>query len=200
VNVRPPCDAQDHPGGRAAFRREALPALVVLAVIVAVVSGGYLAGGALAQPAGRPVSVGGGVELQPISGWSLAARLGTDHVRLTRGGGNLDVLVSAASDPASLLHRYLSALERPPSQLSVSPDPQSVTLESGARGLRVFYVGLVPSREVTSIEGEITAVVTPGGVGVLFDGWAPKGLFSYVENDLEHMIGTARISSPGGGS
>ncbi|MDP9296981.1 MAG: hypothetical protein M3O88_09855 [Actinomycetota bacterium] len=200
MSVQPPPDAQDHRGGRAAFSREALPALVVLAVIVAVVSGGYLAGGALAQPVGPPVSVGGAVELQPISGWTVAARLGTDHVRLTRGGGNLDVLVSAATDPASLLHRYLSALGRPPSQLSVSPDPRSVTLESGAGGLRVFYVGLVPSREVASIEGEITAVVTPGGVGVLFDGWAPKGLFSYVENDLEHMIGTARISPRGGGS
>ncbi|MDP9243122.1 MAG: hypothetical protein M3O84_08115 [Actinomycetota bacterium] len=197
MSVRALPDEEDRRNGRAV--RETLPALVVLAVIVAVVSGGYLVGGALAEPAGPQVSVGGVVEVQPIGGWALAARL-ADHVRLTRGVGNLDVLVAPATDAASLLHRYLTELGSPPSQLSASPDAQSVTLDSGARGLRVFYVGLVRSREVTSIEGEITAVVMPGGVGVLFDGWAPKGLFSYVENDLEHMIGTARLSPPAGGS
>jgi hypothetical protein len=199
VSTRALLDAEGQRNGRGALR-ETLPALVVLAAVVAVVSGGYLVGGALAEPAGPPVSVGGVVEVQPIGGWVLAARLGSDHVRLTRGAGNLDVVVSPATDAGSLLHRYLTELGRPPSQLSASPDAQPVTLDSGARGLRVFYVGLVRSREVTSIEGEITAVVMPGGVGVLFDGWAPKGLFSYVENDLEHMIGTARLSPPGRGS
>jgi hypothetical protein len=174
------------------------PLLVLLAVIGVVVGGGYVAGAALAEPAGPPVSVGGVVRLQPLSGWVVAGSLTPGHVRLTRGGGNLDtIVVGGASDPSALLRRYLTLLGRSPAQLSVSPDPQPVTLDSGVRGLRVFYVGTVPSREVTSIEGEVTAVVTPHGDGVILDGWAPKGLFSYVEHDLERMTGTARIAAPG---
>jgi hypothetical protein len=191
-------DDRPIPGPRADPDGSLLPLLVVLAVIVTVVSGGYLAGAALAEPAGPSVSVGGVVRLQPLSGWVVAGTTAPGHVRFTRGGGNLDtIVVRGATDLAALLRRYLTVLGHAPAQLSVSPDPQPVTLDPGLRGLRVFYVGTVLSREITSIEGEITAVVAPQGVGVIFDGWAPKGLFSYVEHDLERMTGTARVSTPG---
>jgi len=149
----------------------------------------------LAQPAGPPIDVGGVVRLQPLSGWAVAQH-GVRSVRLTRGGGNLDTVVGSAPDAATLLQQYLALLGRA-SQVSVSPTVTSVTLDSGLHGLRASYVGLIPSREVTSEEGEITAVVLPDGTGVIFDGWAPKGLFSYVGGDLQHMIAFARIAPAG---
>jgi hypothetical protein len=181
---------EQHPG-----RRE-LPALLVLAVIAVVVGGGYLASAALAEPAGPPVVVGGVVRLQPLSGWAVAEQ-GPRSVRLTRGGGNLDTVLGTAPDERQLLDRYLTLLDRSPSQVSLSPTVTSVTLDSGLHGLRASYVGLIPSREVTSVEGEITAVVLPDGTGVIFDGWAPKGLFSYVDRDLEHMTASAQIAPAG---
>jgi hypothetical protein len=191
VSVAPPLEE------RRQFRRE-LPSLLVLAVIAAIVGGGYLLGAVLAEPEGLPISVGGVVRLQPLSGWAVAGSVGPRSVRLTRGGGNLDTFVGTAPNEASLLHQYLTLLGRSPSQVSVSTAVRSVTLDSGLHALRASYVGLIPSREVTSVEGEITAVVTPDGTGVIFDGWAPKGLFSYVENDLEHMTAEARFTSKAG--
>lgn len=177
-------------------RRRELPAFLVLAVIAIVVGGGYLVSVALAEPAGPPVVVGGVVRLQPLSGWAVAEH-GPRSIRLTRGGGNLDVVLGTAQSARDLLQRYLLLLGRSPSQVSLSPTVTSVTLDSGLHGLRASYVGLIPSREVTSVEGEITAVVLPGGTGVIFDGWAPKGLFSYVERDLEHMTASAQIAPAG---
>jgi hypothetical protein len=177
-------------------RRRERPALLVLAVVAVVVGGGYLLSAALAQPAGPPVDVGGVVRVQPLSGWAVAQH-GARSVRLTRGGGNLDTVVGSAPDAADLLQQYLALLGRAPSQVSVSPTVTSVTLDSGLHGLRASYVGLIPSREVTSVEGDITAVVLPDGTGVIFDGWAPKGLFSYVDGDLQHMTALARIAPAG---
>ncbi|MFL5767322.1 MAG: hypothetical protein ACJ758_05685 [Actinomycetota bacterium] len=167
--------------------------MIVLAVIASVVGGGYLVGAALAEPAGPAVDVGGVVRLQPLSGWA-AAEHGARSVRLTRGGGNLDVVLAAAPNAAVLLHRYLLPLDRSPSQVSLSPTVTSFKLDSGLQGLRASYVGSIPSREVTSVEGEITAVVLPDGTGVIFDGWAPKGLFSYVDRDLDRMTASAQIA------
>ena len=177
-------------------RRRELPAFLVLAVIAVVVGGGYLVTTALAEPAGPPVDVGRAVRLQPLSGWAVAEH-GPRSIRLTRGGGNLDAVLGTASSAPQLLTRYLHLLDRSPSQVSLSPTVTSVTLDSGLHGLRASYVGLIPSREVTSVEGEITAVVLPDGTGVIFDGWAPKGLFSYVDRDLERMTASAQIA-PGG--
>jgi hypothetical protein len=177
-------------------RRRELPALLVLAVIAAVVGGGYVVSAALAEPAGPPVVVGGVVRLQPLSGWAVAER-GPRSARVTRGGGNLDTVLGSAANAPALLRRYLALLGRAPSHVSVSPTVTSVTLDSGLDGLRASYVGLIPSREVTSVEGEITAVVLPGGTGVIFDGWAPKGLFPYVDRDLRHMTASVQIALPG---
>ena len=44
----------------------------------------------------------------------------------------------------------------------------------------------------TSIEGEVT-VVTMSGHGVVFDGWAPAGLLSFVRSDIDTMIDQAEV-------
>ncbi len=77
-------------------------------------------------------------------------------------------------------------------QLSVSRQFEPVALNSGLTGVRIAYVGLF-GRAHASIEGEVTAVVSPSGVGVIFDGWAPNGLLQYVSDDLHEMIDSAEV-------
>jgi hypothetical protein len=62
-----------------------------------------------------------------------------------------------------------------------------VLLSGGWRALRFTYVG-VASGTSQSIEGEVTVVVGSTGAGVVFDGWAPEGLLSFVEGDLHTMV------------
>ncbi len=178
-----------------ARERRLLPALTVLAVLAAVVLGGYATAGVLSSPAGPPVDVAGLVRVRPLSGWELARRFDDPPgARLTRGSANLDVLaLSFAGTSEALLRDYVdSVLEREGRQLSVS-GVETVALASGLEGARVSYVGTfgdVPS----PIEGEATAVVSASGVGVIFDGWAPSGLLQYARGDVETMIERAEVA------
>jgi hypothetical protein len=58
--------------------------------------------------------------------------------------------------------------------------------------VRVAYIGLFRGVQF-QIEGQVTAVVSASGRGVVFDGWAPAGLLQYVTGDLQTMIDTAVI-------
>jgi hypothetical protein len=66
-----------------------------------------------------------------------------------------------------------------------------VTLGGGVVAVRSFYIGLFGDR-AAPIEGEVTGVVLRG-VAIVFDGWAPSGLYQYVEGDVHTMIGSARF-------
>jgi hypothetical protein len=172
-----------------------LPVLGLLLVILAVVSGGYLVAGALSEPAGPPVDVADSVRVSPLSGWELAGRF-TDppRARLTRGSGNLDV-AALPFDRADrdLLRLYVeNALDANAEQLSVS-DVEVARLESGLVGARISYVGVFNGVQ-GSIEGQVTAFVSPSGTGVVFDGWAPSGLLEYVLDDIETMIARAVVA------
>jgi hypothetical protein len=175
--------------------RKLLPALAVLAVLAAVVLGGYATAGVLSSPAGPPVDVADLVRVRPLSGWELARRSDDPpRARLTRGSANLDVLALPFPGPSeALLRDYVgSVLEREGRQLSVSRI-EIVLLASGLEGSRVSYVGTfggVP----TPIEGEATAVVSASGIGVIFDGWAPAGLLQYAQGDVETMIERAEVA------
>ena len=179
--------------------RRWLPPLAVAGVILLVTMGGWVLAAALAQPAGPPVGFAGVVAVQPLSGWQDAGRdevAGTRFVRLTRGGGNLDIVavVPFAQGPRELATGYVDRVLRTQlSQLSVSNRTNTVSLEDGTRGLRFTYVGVATGTS-QSIEGEVTAVVTRSGNGVVFDGWAPEGLLVYAQGDLHTMIFRAGVS------
>ncbi len=168
--------------------------LAVFVVILVVVLGGYLTAAALSKPAGPPVGIAGVVSIRPLSGWVVAdAPNGVPTVNVTRGSGNLDTLVfvSGSADLRQLADRYIDVLSRKLSQLSVSRQLSAVRLSSGLRGVRFGYIG-VAAGTGTSIEGEVT-VVTASGHGVVFDGWAPAGLLSFVRSDIETMIDQAQV-------
>ncbi len=171
------------------------PAAAVLAALVVVVFGGHVVAGALSERLGVPVTVGGVLRLTPLSGWQLARRFGDPPgAQLTRGDGNLTFLAIPFSGTAEDLTReYVNQILSPDSQqLSVSRQFEPVTLDSGLTGVRIAYVGLF-GRAHASIEGEVTAVVSPSGAGVVFDGWAPNGLLQYVSDDLHEMIDSVEV-------
>jgi hypothetical protein len=176
--------------------RRLWPVLVVLAVLVFVVGGGYVLGGALSQPAGPPVELAGVVTVQPLSGWEVAMRFhDPDGIRLTRGSGNLDVFaVPFGEGPAQLAEEYVRTfLEPEADRLSVSREIETVQLDSGRSAARIPYVGTF-GRSQTPIEGEVTAIVSDAGVGVVFDAWAPQGMLPYVVGDVRTMIDGTEVA------
>jgi len=177
--------------------RRVLPVLGVVAVVCAVLFGGYVVAGALSEPAGPPVEVAGVLQIAPLSGWELAQRFSDPSsppgVRLTRGSGNVDAFALPFDGSSSdLVRSYVSqVLEPDASHLSIS-SIEPVTLSSGLRGSRIAYVGTFGGVQAP-IEGQVSAFVSPSGVGVVFDGWAPSGLLRYVLGDIETMVTRAEI-------
>jgi hypothetical protein len=175
------------------IRRERrwLPTLVVMGIIVTTVLGGFVVAAALSEPAGPAVTVGDVVQVQPLSGWESPGTTttgGLPFARLTRGGGNLDVVAvpSFDGDARSLADRYVSdVLSKQLSGLSVSDDLRAVLLGGGEVGQRFDYVGVTDTGG--SVEGEVTVVVGPSGSGVVFDGWASEGLLTFVSGDVHTM-------------
>lgn len=177
-------------------RRAFLATIVVAAAIATVVFGGFVVGGALSRTVGAPVEVAGVIRVQPLSGWEVASRSGSPpRVRLTRGGGNLDIAEFPFQGSArELVAAYVREVLEPEAQhLSVSRETQTVTLGSGLVGVRLGYVGLF-GRSPAPIEGEVTAVVSPNGVGAVFDGWGAEGVLRYMLDDAHVMIASAVIA------
>jgi hypothetical protein len=96
--------------------------------------------------------------------------------------------------PGEVARAYLDRfLRRELTRLSVDERLQQVTLASGTVGVRFRYTGFLRD-SATTIEGEVTAVVTASGAGVAFDASSPDGLLSFVIGDARTMIGDAVIA------
>ena len=194
TSTDPPMRPDESPLQRRAERRW-WPTLAVAGVILLVVAGGFVTAAALSEPAGVPVTVGSAVTLQPLSGWVTADTTpvgGLPSARITRGGGNLDVVVITGYSGSAndLAHDYVDrVLKVQLTRLSVSNALATVVLSDGSLAERFHYVGANDAGQ--SVEGEVTAVVTPAGDGVVFDGWAPEGLLAFVDGDLHTMIDRA---------
>ena len=174
--------------------------LAVVATILVVVLGGYVVAAALSEPAGPPVGIGGVVGVRPLSGWVVAdtTTLSFERapsVQLTRGNGNL--IVSARGrfegSPGSLAEEYRTFLSDHFSQLSVSNRLEPIRLRSGQSGVRFAYIGVFADTG-TSVEGEVAVFVTSSGHGIVFNGWAPAGLLSFVRTDVRTMVSDAEVT------
>ena len=175
--------------------RRLWPAASVLVVMIVVVTGGYVVAASLAIPAGPPVTIGDAVMVTPLSGWQFAGQGRSGDMAaggFTRGSANLDVFsLPTSDDPQALLARYVDSQLGPASRsLSVSQHVEQVTAASGLPAVRVSYVGTFGARGA-SIEGEITSVVSPTGIGAVFDAWGPEGQFGYARGDTRVMVRTA---------
>lgn len=174
------------------------PTVVLAVVILFVVFGGYIAAGALSAETGPPVVVGGAVGVRPLSGWEVAKQGtlagGGEFAELTRGTGSLDVVATSTPlAPDDLLRTYVEDFLKPDAeQLSVSEQIDTIRLGNGLEAVRASYVGTFGDRQA-QIEGDVTALVSPTGQGVIFDGWGPAGLYPYAQGDIDEMIRTAEV-------
>lgn len=180
------------------MKRNLVPTLVVCCVIAATVGGGFVVAGALSEPAGPPVVVGGVVRVFPLSGWqdTGAGEVGDlAGGRLTRGSATLDVLTRSTDLGAeAVLVRYVRRfLEPAASTLDVSEDVREVRLDNGLTGLRLSYTGTFGER-AAKVDGEVTATASPNGTAVIFDAWGPSGMFGYAAGDTREMVRTAEIA------
>lgn len=177
-------------------QRRWIPVVALAAVLAAVTSGGYLTSDALGEIQGGAVAVGTSVRVTPLPGWELAGRsTGPDHIRLTSGSTSLDVFAFPFDGTdVDLLGRYVDDILEPDAeQLRVSEEIERVRLASGLTGSRIAYVGLFGDVQAP-IEGEVTAVVSPSGEGVIFDGWAPAGQLQFEIDEIDAMIDRAEIA------
>ena len=177
-------------------QRRWIPAIALAAVLAAVTSGGYLTSDALGEIRGGAVAVGTSVRVTPFPGWELAGRsTDPDRIRLTSGSTSLDVAAFPFDGTdVDLLGRYVdNILEPDAEQFRVSEAVEPVRLASGLTGSRIAYVGLFGDVQAP-IEGEVTAVVSPTGQGVIFDGWAPAGQLQFEIDEIDAMIERAEIA------
>lgn len=177
-------------------QRRWIPVIALATVLAAVTSGGYLASDALGEIQGGAVAVGTSVRVTPFPGWELAdSSTDLDRIRLTSGSTSLDVAAFPFDGTdVDLLGRYVdNILEPGAEQFRVSEEVDSVRLASGLTGSRIAYVGLFGDVQAP-IEGEVTAVVSPSGEGVIFNGWAPAGQLQFEIDEIDAMIGRAEIA------
>jgi hypothetical protein len=177
-------------------QRRWVPVLVLAVLIVGIVSGGYLTSDALGEAGGDTVVVSSSVTVTALPGWELADRFqGPTGVRLSTGGASLDVAsLPFTGSSEGLLAAYIEQILQPGAeQFRVSETVEGVVLDSGRIGVRINYVGLFGDVQAP-IEGEVTAVVTQDGLGVIFDGWAPSGQLQFAIDDIHRMIKGAEIT------
>ena len=175
-----------------------LGAIAVVAVLGLVGFGGYAVDVPLSELTAAPVTLGRAVRIEPLSGWKIASRSqsgGVQEVALSRGGGRLQVLAGTFRGGAEqLLAAYVRGiLASSTSRLALSRTIQHVRLASGLIGIRISYIGTAQGGG-PSVEGQVTAVVSAGGIGVAFDAFASQGLFPFVLGDVDHMIASAEVS------
>ena len=176
--------------------RRWIPVVVLVAVMAGVVSGGYVTSDALGETTGETVTVSSSVRITPLPGWVLAERFGgPPGIRLTSGITSLDVAtIPFTGTDVDLLALYMDeVLEPDAEQFQVSEEVEPVRLSSGLTGTRIAYVGLFGDVQAP-IEGEVTAVVSPSGAGVIFNGWAPAGQLQFEIDEIDEMIEHAVIA------
>jgi len=177
-------------------QRRWIPVVVLVAVMTGVVSGGYVTSDALGETSGETVMVSASVQITPLPGWVLAERFGDPTgIRLTSGSTSLDVAtIPFTETDVDLLASYVGeVLEPDAEQLQVSEEAEPISLASGLTGTRIAYVGLFGDVQAP-VEGEVTAVVSPSGTGVIFDGWAPAGQLQFEIDEIDEMIEGAEIA------
>jgi hypothetical protein len=177
-------------------QRRWIPIVVLVAVMTGVVSGGYLTSDALGETSGGTVTVSASVRITPLPGWVLAERFGDPPgIRLTSGSTSLDVAtIPFTGTDVDLLASYVNeVLEPDAEQFRVSEEVEPIRLASGLTGTRIAYVGLFGDVQAP-IEGEVTAVVSPSGAGVIFNGWAPAGQLQFEIDEIDEMIERAEIA------
>jgi hypothetical protein len=178
---------------------------LVLLVIVVVLGGGLVAAASVADDAGgviprggegdgAPVEVAPGVSVPVASGWSQQEPPSGIAARFSRGSAILDVFVFPGSGTEEDLYRsYVEHVLRAGATALQTGEPQPVQLGDGTPAARGGYLGTFEG-VASPIEGELTAVLTSDGRGVVFDGWAGQGQLAPVLEEIRAMVDGSAVA------
>jgi hypothetical protein len=153
-------------------------------------------GGDPGTETGPPVVVVESVSITPVDGWEVAERFhDPEGVRLTKGTATLDAVgFSFQGSPEELFDAYVENMLTPQaSHLQTAEQIEVVHLDAGFTAARGFYFGVFGERNA-SIEGELTTALVPGGMGIVFDGWAETGSYRLVRDEVDRMVQSLRVS------
>ena len=169
--------------------------LVVAAIMVAIVAGGFIAAGAVADNRTILYNVNG-VGITPGPGWEFSGRDDNGQtILLTNGSGSL--AIEAQPPPYNVLlvgdwHLPLENKRQEWLDSGTVTATEIVDVTVGDRTARRFSYSGTFEDVATPVEGTVTEISTPNKY-VLFDGWADKGQFSVVSDDIDAMIKSAVI-------
>jgi hypothetical protein len=181
------------------------PVFLVLLVIVVVLGGGLVAAGSVAGDdggvipgggggLGSPVEVAPGVSVPVASGWSREEPPSGIAARFTRGSAILDVFVfQEAATETDLYRSYVDQVLRAGATSLQAGEPQQIQLDAGTPAARGGYLGTFEG-VASPIEGELTAVLTSDGRGVVFDGWAGQGQLAPVLEEIRAMVDGSAVA------
>jgi hypothetical protein len=160
------------------------------------VSAGSGGGGAGSQrpPAGAPVDIGNGIRVTPPAAWEpVATPMGLPGVRFQRGACTTEVGIAGFdASPKDLLVAYVNQV--------LAPGTQNVNVSAAATGVggngrpiaRATYTGA--SKDLgTAVEGEITTQVTPGGIGIIVNAYAPQGQLAGCLGEVHQFVDTIEV-------
>lgn len=178
--------------------------MVAVVLVQAFVSLGWLffVGGDASVVAGEQSGGGpavplvGSVSIRPLQGWEQGELpTGSEGARFTNGTGFLDAFAfSGAGTLEELLNHYIDIKLTPgASSLQTSPVADPLVVGPGINAVRASYIGVFNGVQAP-IEGELTAVITPDGSGLVFDGWAQEGSLGFVLEDIRAMIQRLEVS------
>jgi len=171
--------------------RGCLATLAVLAIMLGIVGGSFVAQEAVADVPNQPVNVGQGVSLVPPPDWEFVGRADDqDTILLSRGNGSLAVSVMQGTDERAALTTLLDEWAA-----SGTVSTGEIRDAAGAHGAlpaaRFTYSGTFQEL-ASAVEGEVTGV-RGTSVVVLFDGWADVGEFAGVADDINAIIAGTTI-------
>ncbi len=182
-----------------------LPTVASLVVLLFVSFGGFLVVGEPSaatqeitgdpEAPGQPIQLGPGVTISVPPGWSVEQPGGQPpSLRLSNGIGQMYIAISPVTgDPGQQLQAYLDEVLRPQaSQISTSPS-QPIEIPSGNPAAFFAYVGTFEGVNAP-LEGEVAAVVAPGGTALVVDGWAPEGQFVSIQEDVRSTVVSAEVA------
>lgn len=164
-----------------------LATLVILLIMLGIVVGGFFAAAAVASIPDKPIEVARGVIVTVPSEWEYQGRFDEGAILLSRGRGNVAIMVKDATDEraelAKLRDEWVALGTVTAGEISEVAD-----LRAGQPAARFAYSGTFPDEGIASpVEGEVTVVRGTASV-VLFDAWAGFGEFVEVSPEVTSII------------
>ena len=143
---------------------------------------------------GVPVDIGNGVRVTPPPGWvAVGAPVGLPGVRFQRGAFTVEVgIATFNAAPKDLLVAYVNQILAPSAQDAKVSAATNVVAGNGRPTARATYTGSFKDFG-TAVEGEISAQVSQGGIGIVVNAYAPQGQLAGSLNEVHAFVDTIEV-------